>query len=279
MCTIFYSISSYIDEVLSINPSANVFIFGDFNVHHKDWLRYSGGTDQSGELSYNFSISNDLTPIVNLLTRILDCDSHSPAYWLICLSSDSSTCSAMALTPLGNSEHVSVSVSIDFLSNSQRDDPCHCIACDYSRADWDGFRDHLRDAPWANIFKLGSSAAASEFCDWLQVVIGEYITHRKYQVTPYSAPWFSAACATAIGHRSHFFHLYKKDKSSDSKVKFKQASHCCKRVPEAAKLPYANKTRESITSQKLGSHDIWRIANTVLNKGKSAIPHLFNCLE
>ena len=41
------------DEVLSINPSANVFVFGDFNVHHKDWLTYSGGIDRPGELCYN----------------------------------------------------------------------------------------------------------------------------------------------------------------------------------------------------------------------------------
>ena len=47
LCTVFYSISSNIDEVLMINPSANVFVFGDFNVHHKDWLTYSGGTDRS----------------------------------------------------------------------------------------------------------------------------------------------------------------------------------------------------------------------------------------
>ena len=46
LCTVFGSISSNIDEVLSINPSANVSVFGDFNVHHKDWLAYSGGTDQ-----------------------------------------------------------------------------------------------------------------------------------------------------------------------------------------------------------------------------------------
>ena len=50
LCTVFDSISSNIDEVLSINPSANVFVFGDFNIHHKDWLTYSGGTDQPGEL-------------------------------------------------------------------------------------------------------------------------------------------------------------------------------------------------------------------------------------
>ena len=34
--------------------------------------------------------------------------------------------------------------------------------------------------------------------------------------------------------------------------------------------------QESITSQKLGSCDLWRIANSVVNKGKSAIPPVFN---
>ena len=50
LCTVFDYISSNIDEALSINPSANVFVFGDFNVHHKEWLPYSGGTDRSGTL-------------------------------------------------------------------------------------------------------------------------------------------------------------------------------------------------------------------------------------
>ena len=64
---VFDAISSNIDEVLSINSSANVFVFGDFNVHHKNCLTYSGGTDRpgDGELCYNFSLSNDLTQIVN----------------------------------------------------------------------------------------------------------------------------------------------------------------------------------------------------------------------
>ena len=73
--------------------------------------------------------------------------------------------------------------------------------------------------------------------------------------------------------------MHLKDNSSESKVKFRQANNCCKRVLEAAKLAYANKAKESITSQKLGSRDFWRIANSVLNKGKSAIPPLFNGLE
>ena len=182
----------------------------------------------------------------------------------------------MAFPPLGNSDHVVVSVSTDFPSISQQDALFHRIAYDYSRADWDGLRDHLRDVPWEDIFKLSASAAASEFCKWVQVGIDVYIPHRKYQVKPHSSPWFSAACAAAIVYRNHFFRLYQQNKSSDSKVKFRRASNRCKRVLEATNIAYANKTKESITSQKLGFQEFCRIGYSVLNKGKSAITPLFN---
>ena len=82
-CTVFDSVLSNIDEVLSINLSANVFVFGDFDIHHKDWLTYSGGTDRPDEFCYNFSLSNDLTQMVNFPTQIPDCDSYSPAFMVI----------------------------------------------------------------------------------------------------------------------------------------------------------------------------------------------------
>ena len=49
------------------------------------------------------------------------------------------------------------------------------MAYDYSHADWDGLHDHLGDVPWEDIFKLSASAAASEFCGWVQVGIDVYI--------------------------------------------------------------------------------------------------------
>ena len=150
-------------------------------------------------------------------------------------------------------DHVVVSVSINFPSNSQQDAPFHCIAYGYSRADWDGLYDHLRNVPWKDIFKLGASAAASELCKWLQVGIDVYIRHRKYQVKPHSSRWFSAACVAAVVHRKQSFCLYQKDKSSESEVKLRQASNRSKSVLEAAKLAFANKTKESITYQKCDS--------------------------
>ena len=126
----------------------------------------------------------------------------------------------MAFPPLGNSDHVVVSVSIGFPINSKQDTPFHCVAYDYSHADWDGLHDHLRDVLWEDIFKLSASAAGGEFCEWVQVGSDVYIPHHKYQVKPDSSPWFSAACAAAIVHRNHFFRLYQQNKSSESKVKF-----------------------------------------------------------
>ena len=89
-----------------------MFVFVEFNVHQKDWLTYSGGTDRPDELCYNFSVADDLTQTVNFLTWIPDGDSHSPALLDLFISSDTSICSTMTFPPLANSDHV-VSVFIE----------------------------------------------------------------------------------------------------------------------------------------------------------------------
>ena len=142
--------------------------------------------------------------MVNFPAWIPDCDSDSPALLDLFIFSDASICSTMAYPPLGNSDHVVVSVSIDFPSNSQWDAPFHCIAYYYSFADWDSLPDHLRDVPRKDIFKLSAFTAASKFCEWVQVGIDVYIPHRKYQVKPHLSPCFSAACAAAIVHSPLF---------------------------------------------------------------------------
>ena len=190
--------------------------------------------------------------MVNFPTHTPNCD---PALLDLFLYSDTSICCTMAFPPFGNSDHFVVSVSIDFPSNSQWDAPFHPTAYDYPCANWYSLHDHLRDVPWDDIIKFSTSAAGCEFSEWGQVGIDVYVPHRKYQVKRHLSPWFSVTCAAVVVHRYHFFRLYHWNKSSESRVKFRQARNRCKRVLEAAKLEYAIKTKESITSQKLGSHD------------------------
>ena len=134
----------------------------------------------------------------------------------------------------------------------------HHIVFNYPCVDWDKLWDHLRDAPWKDIFRLTASAA-----EYTQAGIDVYIPHHNHQVKPHSSPRFSTSSAAATVHRNHFC-LHQYNKSLESKVKFRQAS---------------NETKECITCQKLGSRGFWQIANSVLNRGKSAITLLFNSPE
>ena len=62
LCTVLDAISSNLDKLPLNNPSADVFglcilFFEDFNVHHKDVLTYSNGTDRTCELCFIIFLS------------------------------------------------------------------------------------------------------------------------------------------------------------------------------------------------------------------------------
>ena len=83
--------------------------------------------------------------MVSVPTWINGCDSQSP---------DARICFTVAFPPLGNSDHVIVSVSIGFPSHSKGNVTFHRTAYEYCRADCNGFWNHLRDIPWEDIFKI-----------------------------------------------------------------------------------------------------------------------------
>ena len=66
--------------------------------------------------------------MVNFPTQMPDCHSHSLALLDLSVVAEASICSKMAFPPFGKSDHVVVSVSIDFPSDSQLDPPFHRIA-------------------------------------------------------------------------------------------------------------------------------------------------------
>ena len=104
----------------------------------------------------------------------------------------------------------------------------HCLwlfSCWLGQCLW-SFRDHFL----GRISLNSVSATSSEFCEWVQVGIDVYIPRWKYQVKSHSSPWFLAACAATIVHRNHFFNLYQKYQTSESKLKFRYMQTEC--VPE-----------------------------------------------
>ena len=128
-------------------------------------------------------ISNDLTRIANFPIRIIDCDSHSPALLDLFFSSDASICSTVAFSLLRNSDHVVVWVSINSPSNSKQDVLFHCIAFDYSHADWDGLCDHWRDVqtPLGARLGLGTQPLYQPPCDLrVEIVQTQWLTSGEW---------------------------------------------------------------------------------------------------
>ena len=60
----------------------------------------------------------------------------------------------LTFCPLGNSDHAVVLMSTAFPTHSKGEAPFHRIVYEFSRANWDGFRDHLNDVSWEGTFEL-----------------------------------------------------------------------------------------------------------------------------
>ena len=158
LCMVFDSISSNIDEVLSINPSANVFVFGDFNVHHKDWLTYSGGTDRLVNSVIVFLSQITLFRWLTFLLRSQAVIFTVLVFWI----------SFFLLTLVFILQWLSLHWEILIILLSQFPLTFHHIhnrmhhiiefvMTYYSHPDSDGLCHHLRDVPWEDIFKLSAS--------------------------------------------------------------------------------------------------------------------------
>ena len=120
-----------------------VFVFGDFNANHKDWLTYSSGTNRPRNHIQMFNFPTQIPHLtliyLFLLTLVF-------VLQLVSFIRKFRSCCCLSFYWLA--------------SNSKRDS-----AYDYSYTDWDGLCDHLKDVPWQDIFKSGTSVAATEFCE------------------------------------------------------------------------------------------------------------------
>jgi len=125
------SISNSIDNVLLNHPTANIFVFGDFNVHNRDWLKFSTNTDAPGNYVFDFAVSHALTQVVDFPARIPDRNDQSPKLLDLFLTSDPENCTPSVLAPLGNSDHVVVSVSIKLPNSSKKESPTHRTSYNY----------------------------------------------------------------------------------------------------------------------------------------------------
>ena len=120
--------------------------------------------------------------MVNFPSRIPNCDSDSPAFLDLFLSTNFSICSFMSFPPMRNYDYVIVSVFIDFPSNPKQDSPFNRIAYDCARTI------HGRIILTSVLFLL----------------LVNFVIECKVKL--HSSPWFSAGSAATIVFKNDLFH-------------------------------------------------------------------------
>ena len=99
-CSVVEAVSSNIDKALILQPSANIIICGDFNTHYTEWPCHSHTIDVANLFCQEFAMAQDLTQIVDLPTRISDCDDHQPYLLDLFLCSNPDFCTVASHPPL-----------------------------------------------------------------------------------------------------------------------------------------------------------------------------------
>ena len=120
------AVSSNIDMALILQLPANIMVCGDFNAHNTEWLCYSHTTDVAGLFCQEFAMAQYLTQIVDFPTHIPDRDDHQPFLLDLFLSSNPDSCAVASHPPLGKSDHMVVSVDVQFVAESTNEHPYHC---------------------------------------------------------------------------------------------------------------------------------------------------------
>ena len=141
------AVSSNKDMALILQPSANIMVCGNFNAHNTWWLHRAHTTDVAGQFCKEFAMAKDLTQIVDFPTHIPDRDDHQPYLLDLFLCSNPDSCTVTSHPPLGKSDHMVVRVDAQFVFKSTDEHPYYCTIYSYSKADWDGLRDHLMEVP------------------------------------------------------------------------------------------------------------------------------------
>ena len=101
----FEYLGNCVNEILLRFPNSEVSFLGNFNVHNKDWLRFSRSNTPKGNAAHLFLTSCALIQIIDCPTRILDNTNDTPHLLDLFLSTAPSYYSFSISSPLGNSDH------------------------------------------------------------------------------------------------------------------------------------------------------------------------------
>ena len=259
----FEYLTSCHESLLTKHPHAEVLYIGDFSVHHTDWLQ-STHNDVGGIEAFHLSISNELEQIIKHPTRVPDRHDHAANTLDLFFTSNPQNYTYNVSSPLGSSEHCTVSVTSSFtppppITPTQR----HLWHFENARrADMSNF---VLDFPW------------NDYCfrtrdpDLVATAVGEVVDSGMRAYIPYSLvtfspsnPWFDRVCSSAISDTEGAHRSYEASPSELTHATFISARNRCSAKLRRACSPFRKRKIDKLNSSPT-EKCFWSLSKKIFN--------------
>lgn len=262
---LFDHLTECVNSIQTNFPSCEISFLGDFNVHHKDWLKFSRATDAAGRAAKNFCDSCDLTQIINEPTRVPDNPTHSPHLLDLFITSNPLEYTSSVTSPLGNSDHSLVTLSLKSIpANSTKRIPPRRI-WHFRSAQWDDLRIFYSSFPWGDYcFKnKDASQSAKSISEVIIMGMELFIPFKIFQKGGNSKPWFNVECSKAICAKNKAYTIWKNHQAPTELNNFRKARNLCHKVINEAKRSFDQRKCDQLATCPNGSRQFWSLAKAV----------------
>ncbi len=240
------SIQRFEQEYETYSKQAVSFLaVGDFNIHNKDWLRFSSHNSPEGVELEHVCCTHGFTQHVKSPTRgtnLLD----------LVISDFQSGVTCKVTPGIHDDDHrgVLTKVSVEIPAS----EPVKRRVYNFKKANWDQLRGSLLAKDWRAILAGTPDDATADMTQVILDIVAEHIPQTWITDKVYAHPWLNDNCRVAL-ERKH---------AAEGTADFPRHRDECSQTFLKARSDYAAKTREDLKGMSRSSRGWWKLADTLL---------------
>ena len=240
------SLGRDLEELSTSNMS--VLVFGDMNVHHERWLKFSNGTSAEGRLLYNVTSEHGLEQHVKAPTRqeyLLD----------LCLSNMRDVrCSV--LPKIADHSIVETVLVLPIAETVQASRKVWLMGA----GDWQRLSENLQEHDWSSLGIMDPDEGAEYLTRVVLQMARECIPEKTISAPKRKHPWLN----------NEVLELVRGKVEAEGTAKEAEAVRTCSEGVRDAYHKWVAQTREEMLKLPRGSKQWWSKTNCLLSKAQKA---------
>ena len=233
---------------LHVSNCIGVILVGDFNVHHRKWLRHSHSNNAEGYMLHEICQDLGMKQLVREPTR--------GEYLLDLVISDMPNIDISVLPTLADHKLVLAKIAVHAAASQAI--PRHCWM--FKQANWNALRCALSRIDWQFLQVDFLDTAAERFVLTILAAARDHIPKKWISDNKSQHAWLNDACRVAIAAKH----------ASEGSVQYETARDHCSDVITAEYKKHVARIHEKIKACPRGSKRWWKLNDELLNRRSKA---------